>query len=144
MSVIDRPRPVADCSNCGRHMRIAARGKCFACYQWWKVHGEPRPHEQLPPTRYEQQPDHLTSRQVCDAVGISYRQIDYWCRSGLLAPSGGELPRENSTGFTRWWTADDVARLRSVKARLDFGLTVEAAFRTSDPGPVPPPVGGES
>ncbi|MET0830789.1 MAG: MerR family transcriptional regulator, partial [Acidimicrobiia bacterium] len=25
--------------------------------------------------------------QVCAAVGISYRQLDYWARTGLIRPS---------------------------------------------------------
>lgn len=34
-------------------------------------------------------PRTFTSTQVCDLTGLSYRQVDYWCRTGLLHPQGG-------------------------------------------------------
>ena len=44
------------------------------------------------------------SPQVCKVVGITYRQLDYWDRSGLLGPS---LQVASGSG-TRFGTRDPV------------------------------------
>ena len=35
-------------------------------------------------------PDGYRGPQVCALVGITYRQLDYWARTGLLRPSLAE------------------------------------------------------
>lgn len=56
----------------------------------------------------------LSSAEVCDLAGISYRQLDYWTRTGH-AP--GEDQRELGSGNRRRWTARQAAVL-TVMARL--------------------------
>lgn len=49
-----------------------------------------------------------TSAEACNAAGISYRQLDYWTRSGYITPQGAAMP---GSGARRRWTAQHVAVL---------------------------------
>lgn len=56
-------------------------------------------------------PELLSTREVADEVGVSYRMLDYWCRgSRLLAPS----VEAHGSGSSRGFSAEDVARLRKA------------------------------
>ncbi|MTV26850.1 MerR family transcriptional regulator [Nitriliruptoraceae bacterium ZYF776] len=59
---------------------------------------------------------------VCRIVGITYRQLDYWARTGLVEPS---LRRAEGSGTQRLYTFDDVVRLRVVKRLLDTGVSLQ-------------------
>ncbi len=68
------------------------------------------------------------SPQVCKVVGITYRQLDYWDRSGLLGPS---LQEASGSGSQRLYTFRDVVTLRVVKRLKDAGTSlhkIRAAF----------------
>ena len=43
--------------------------------------------------------------QVCGLVGISYRQLDYWARTGLLQPS---VVAAKGSGSRRVYSYSDV------------------------------------
>jgi DNA-binding transcriptional MerR regulator len=58
---------------------------------------------------------------VCRVVGITYRQLDYWARTGLVEPS---LRRAEGSGTQRLYAFDDVVRLRVVKRLLDVGVSL--------------------
>jgi DNA-binding transcriptional MerR regulator len=59
---------------------------------------------------------------VCDIVGISYRQLDYWARTGLVTPS---IQRAAGSGSQRLYAFEDIVRLRVVKRLLDAGVNLE-------------------
>ncbi len=50
---------------------------------------------------------------VCSIVGITYRQLDYWARTGMIVPAR----RGAGYGPHRRWTADDL-RVTRVVAQL--------------------------
>jgi DNA-binding transcriptional MerR regulator len=56
-----------------------------------------------------------SSAQVCQLVGCSYRQLDYWTRAGLVSPT---VPAEGS-GSRRRWSSGDVERVRRLRAVAD-------------------------
>jgi hypothetical protein len=59
------------------------------------------------------------------APGLTYRQLDYWTRRGLLHPDG---PAPGS-GHRRVWSEAEMAIARRVgELRLE-GFELEAAFR---------------
>lgn len=65
-----------------------------------------------------------TGREAADAVGITYRQLDYWARTDLVRPSiSGE---GLGSGYRRRYSDEDVATLRLVKELLDAGQRLEA------------------
>jgi len=59
---------------------------------------------------------------VSDIVGISYRQLDYWARTGLATPS---ISKARGSGTQRLYSFEDIVRLRVVKRLLDTGVTLE-------------------
>ena len=61
------------------------------------------------------------SPQVCKVVGITYRQLDYWDRSGLLGPS---LQVASGSGTQRLYTFRDVVTLRVIKRLKDAGTSL--------------------
>ena len=52
-----------------------------------------------------------TSAQVARMCGVSYRQLDYWCRAGLVTPSVREAAGQ---GSQRQWARADLERVRRV------------------------------
>lgn len=59
---------------------------------------------------------------VTDIVGITYRQLDYWARTGLVSPS---IRKAEGSGSQRLYSFEDIVRLRVVKRLLDTGVTLE-------------------
>jgi DNA-binding transcriptional MerR regulator len=64
--------------------------------------------------------------QVCALVGITYRQLDYWARTGLLRPSIAEA---TGSGSQRRYSYGDVLELKVIKRLLDAGLKLQQARR---------------
>jgi DNA-binding transcriptional MerR regulator len=72
------------------------------------------------------------SPQVCKIVGITYRQLDYWDRTGLLGPS---LQEATGSGTQRLYTFQDIVTLRVVKRLKDAGTSlhkIRSAFEQLD------------
>ena len=59
---------------------------------------------------------------VCKIVGISYRQLDYWARTGLVTPSVREA---RGSGTQRLYSFDDLVELRVIKRLLDTGVSLQ-------------------
>lgn len=64
--------------------------------------------------------------QVCALVGITYRQLDYWARTGLLTPS---LVDAAGSGSRRRYSYHDVLELKVIKQLLDSGVSLQSARR---------------
>jgi DNA-binding transcriptional MerR regulator len=60
--------------------------------------------------------------QVCKIVGITYRQLDYWARTGLLLPS---IQTARGSGSQRLYSFGDIVQLRVVKRLLDAGMSLK-------------------
>lgn len=67
--------------------------------------------------------------QVCNLVGISYRQLDYWARTGLLRPS---ISDAHGSGSKRRYSYHDVVELKVIKQLLDAGISLQSARRAVD------------
>ncbi len=55
-------------------------------------------------------------------AGISYRQLDYWARTGLVVP---ELKQADGSGTQRLYSFRDILLLRVVKRFLDVGISLQ-------------------
>jgi DNA-binding transcriptional MerR regulator len=64
--------------------------------------------------------------QVCGLVGITYRQLDYWARTGLLQPS---VASAQGSGSRRVYSYSDVLELKVIKQLLDAGVSLRSARR---------------
>jgi len=62
--------------------------------------------------------------QVCTIVGITYRQLDYWARTGLVRPS---LADAAGSGTQRRYSYRDLVRLKVIKSLLDAGVKLQSA-----------------
>ena len=62
--------------------------------------------------------------QVCALVGITYRQLDYWARTGLLTPS---IASANGSGTKRRYAYHDVVEIKVIKQLLDAGVSLNRA-----------------
>ena len=62
--------------------------------------------------------------QVCDIVGITYRQLDYWDRTDLLKPS---LSAAQGSGTQRLYSYGDLVRLKIIKGLLEAGVKLQTA-----------------
>ena len=58
---------------------------------------------------------------ACSAAGITYRQLDYWARTGLVEPSVREA---SGSGTSRLYSFRDILVLRIVKKLLDAGVSL--------------------
>ena len=64
---------------------------------------------------------------ACSAAGITYRQLDYWARTGLVEPSVREA---SGSGTSRLYSFRDILVLKIVKKLLDAGVSL-ANIRTA-------------
>lgn len=64
--------------------------------------------------------------QACAIVGITYRQLDYWARTGLVRPS---IRDARGSGTQRLYAFRDLLELKVVKRLLDAGLSLRSARR---------------
>jgi DNA-binding transcriptional MerR regulator len=60
---------------------------------------------------------------ACQIVGITYRQLDYWARTGLVTPS---LPGAPGSGNQRLYGFADILVLTVVKRLLDVGVSLQS------------------
>ncbi|MFD9972376.1 MerR family transcriptional regulator [Streptomyces sp. NPDC059017] len=59
---------------------------------------------------------------ACAAAGITYRQLDYWARTGLVEPS---VRSAHGSGTQRLYSFRDVVVLKIVKRFLDTGVALQ-------------------
>ncbi|HCT81485.1 MAG TPA: MerR family transcriptional regulator [Micromonosporaceae bacterium] len=59
---------------------------------------------------------------ACHAVGISYRQLDYWARTHLVVPS---IRDASGSGTQRLYSFRDLVVLKVVKRLLDAGVSLQ-------------------
>src|SRR5260370_9619959 len=58
---------------------------------------------------------------ACAAAGITYRQLDYWARTGLVQPS---VRAAHGSGSLRLYGFRDILVLKVVKRLLDTGISL--------------------
>ena len=59
---------------------------------------------------------------ACSAAGITYRQLDYWARTGLVEPS---VRSASGSGTQRLYGFRDILVLKVVKRLLDTGVSLQ-------------------
>ncbi|MFE7767245.1 MerR family transcriptional regulator [Streptomyces sp. NPDC057438] len=76
------------------------------------VEAAPEPHEKVG----------YRGPTACAAAGITYRQLDYWARTGLVEPS---VRSAQGSGTQRLYSFRDVVVLKIVKRFLDTGVSLQ-------------------
>lgn len=59
---------------------------------------------------------------ACAAAGITYRQLDYWARTGLVEPG---IRGAHGSGSQRLYSFRDILVLKVVKRLLDTGVSLQ-------------------
>ncbi|GAA2247712.1 MerR family transcriptional regulator [Rarobacter faecitabidus] len=59
---------------------------------------------------------------ACRAAGITYRQLDYWARTGLVEPT---VRSATGSGTHRLYSFRDILVLKVVKRLLDTGVSLQ-------------------
>ena len=69
-------------------------------------------------------PDDLGYRgpTACRAAGITYRQLDYWARTGLVEPT---VRPAGGSGTQRLYGFRDILLLKVIKRLLDAGISLQ-------------------
>jgi DNA-binding transcriptional MerR regulator len=61
---------------------------------------------------------------VCRIAGVTYRQLDYWARTGLVTPS---VAAAKGSGSKRSYSYGDLIEVKVIKSMLDAGLSLVRA-----------------
>jgi DNA-binding transcriptional MerR regulator len=92
----------------------------------------PQPHTDAAPAdqagQASSEPGYSGTR-AAKIVGISYRQLDYWARTGLVRPS---LADARGSGSRRAYSYRDLLELRVIKSLLDAGIKLESVRNAFD------------
>lgn len=59
---------------------------------------------------------------ACGAAGITYRQLDYWARTGLVTPS---VRGAKGSGSQRLYAFRDILLLKVIKRLIDAGISLQ-------------------
>jgi DNA-binding transcriptional MerR regulator len=59
---------------------------------------------------------------ACSAAGITYRQLDYWARTGLIVP---EIRSASGSGSQRLYSFRDILILKVIKRLIDAGISLQ-------------------
>lgn len=62
------------------------------------------------------------------ATGVTYRQLDYWTRKGILTPEAATP----GSGYARRWSPADLTRVRMLLALTSIGLALSEAVEWVD------------
>lgn len=64
----------------------------------------------------------LLSSEVCGLLGLSQRQLDTYCKAGLVSPS---IKPANGHGSVRVWSKDDLVQILVLRSLLEAGFSLE-------------------
>lgn len=73
--------------------------------------------------------DGYRAPDVAKIVGISYRQLDYWARTGLVTPS---IRDAGGSGTQREYSFPDIVLLKAIKNLLDTGVNLQRIRKAID------------
>ena len=59
---------------------------------------------------------------ACNAAGITYRQLDYWARTGLVVPG---IRAAEGSGTQRLYSFRDILILKVIKRLTEAGVTLQ-------------------
>ena len=59
---------------------------------------------------------------ACNAAGITYRQLDYWARTGLVEPT---VRGATGSGTQRLYSFQDILLLKVIKRLLEAGISLQ-------------------
>lgn len=70
------------------------------------------------------QAEGLTPPEICARADITYRQLDYWTRTGMVHALGDDMP---GTGYSRLYSKPEAWIAATIKQLLDAGFLLRPA-----------------
>ena len=67
--------------------------------------------------------------QACKIVDITYRQLDYWTRTGLVVPS---IQAAQGSGTQRLYSFNDLLQLKVIRSLTDAGTSLQKVRQAID------------
>lgn len=67
--------------------------------------------------------------QTCKIVDITYRQLDYWTRTGLITPT---IQEATGSGTQRLYSFNDLLQLKVIKSLTDAGASLQKVRQAID------------
>lgn len=67
--------------------------------------------------------------EACGLAGITYRQLDYWARTGLAEPS---IRAAHGSGTQRLYSRHDVIKLAAIAELLNAGISLQGIRHVID------------
>lgn len=68
-----------------------------------------------------------TSKQVIKVIGITYRQLDHWDKTGFISPTARQA---QGSGSRRLYSYEDLLRFKVAKSLLDSGAVFSSVVDT--------------
>lgn len=84
--------------------------------------------ERVYATAHAQPPGSFTTVQLCQMTGLTFRQLDYWARTGVLRPS---FASAGGSGTKRLYTAADIRKALILSRLLDVGVSLQRARKAT-------------
>lgn len=111
--------------------RVARRNGIHEATYYWRVRNGWDPGRAATEPPNDRPEGMLTTPEVADLLGVSFRQLDYWSRTNLIRAS----VTANGSGSRRFWSAEDVEALTGVADLLSIGMRLGAVRKmlTQDP-----------
>lgn len=78
---------------------------------------------EFPDRLHQIPPGHIGGPDLATASGVTYRQLDYWSRTGILRCINGGP----GSGYVRAYPESEVAFARLLKQLLDGGVVLRPA-----------------
>lgn len=79
----------------------------------------------MTPTKRIYRPQNEYVPEFLRGFGVTYRQVDYWCKRGYLRP----LQNGQGSGVYRWWPPSEVQIALRMVALVNEGYQPAAAAR---------------
>jgi DNA-binding transcriptional MerR regulator len=83
----------------------------------------------LPTHDVDLPPGAVTSVDLCYRAGITYRQLDYWARTGLLEPT---IRPATGSGTQRLYSTHGLHRAATIRWLLDAGIALQTIRQVID------------
>ncbi len=68
-----------------------------------------------------------SSRSICNIIGLTYKQLDYYARTNFVTPS---IKIAGGYGSRRLYSFNDALALKVVKRLLDAGISLQKIRKT--------------
>jgi DNA-binding transcriptional MerR regulator len=73
--------------------------------------------------------DAFRAPEVCELAGISYRQLDYWSRTGLIKPG---IKEASGSGTRRLYSFKDLILIKAIKGLIEAGMSLQKVREAID------------